>query len=51
VLVGADMLAPFQAVGNALPFLHEEGTVAQVAGALLFFALAVVLAKFAQRKV
>jgi uncharacterized oligopeptide transporter (OPT) family protein len=39
-----------QAIGNALPFLHE-GTSGYVASALLFIALAVVLARAAQKKV
>jgi putative OPT family oligopeptide transporter len=51
ILVGAEWLAPFQMLGNALPFLHDESTVAQIASALLFFALAVILARFAQKKV
>ena len=37
-------------IGNALPFLHE-GTSGYVASALLFLALAVVLARAAQKKV
>ena len=32
VLFGAEMLGPFQALGNALPFLHHEGTSGQIAG-------------------
>jgi hypothetical protein len=31
--------------------LHEETTIGHIAGGLLFFALAVVLARFAQRKI
>jgi putative OPT family oligopeptide transporter len=55
VLVGADqngyhVLPALQAVGNALPFLHAEGLSGQVAGALLFFALAVILARYGQRR-
>ena len=51
VLVGANWLAPFQAIGNALPFLHGTDTMGQVFGAALFFGLAVILARFAQRKI
>lgn len=50
VLFGANVLAPLQAIGNALPFLHGEDALGHVAGALLFLALAVVLARFAQRR-
>ena len=39
-----------QAIGNALPFLHD-GVIGYVAGALLFLALAIVLATSAQKKV
>jgi putative OPT family oligopeptide transporter len=50
VLVGADFLRPFQVVGDLLPALRGEDAVGQMAGGLLFFALAVILARFAQRK-
>ncbi|HVZ21061.1 MAG TPA: oligopeptide transporter, OPT family [Vicinamibacterales bacterium] len=57
VLVGAQQserfkavgLDRFQAIGNAIPFLHE-GTSGYVASALLFLALAVILARAAQKK-
>ncbi len=49
-LVGTGTIAPLQSIGNALPFLHEDNALGQILGALLFFALAVVLARFAQRK-
>ena len=39
-----------QAIGNLFPFLHE-GTSGYIASALLFIALAVVLARSAQKKV
>jgi putative OPT family oligopeptide transporter len=39
----------FQAIGNALPFLHE-GTSGYIAGALLFLALGIILARAAQKK-
>jgi hypothetical protein len=51
VLYGADMLGPFQSIGNAVPFLHGEGRSGQLAGALLFFALALILSRFARRKI
>ncbi len=50
ILVGTDTIAPFQAIGNALPFLHGEDAMGHILGALLFFALAVILARFAQRR-
>lgn len=50
ILYGTGTLPPFAAIGNALPFLHGENVVGQLAGAALFFVLAVVLARFAQRK-
>ncbi len=50
ILVGTDTIAPFQAIGNALPFLHGEDTMGQIFGALLFFGLVVILARFAQRR-
>jgi len=50
ILYGAAWLGPFQAVGNALPFLHEEGLSGQIAGALLFFSLAVILSRYGQRR-
>lgn len=54
VLVGAqqsgiNVLDTLQSVGNALPFLREEGLVGNLAGAGLFFALAVILARYAKR--
>ena len=39
-----------QVIGNMLPFLHD-GTSGYIASALLFLALAVVLARAAQKKV
>jgi putative OPT family oligopeptide transporter len=50
ILVGTGTIAPFQSIGNAVPILHGDGTVGQLAGSLLFLALAVVLARYAQRK-
>ena len=51
VLFGAEMLGPFQAIGNMLPALRGEDAFGQIAGGLLFFALAAILARFAQRKI
>jgi putative OPT family oligopeptide transporter len=51
VLVGADWLGPFQVVGDMVPALRGEDAFGQLAGGLLFFVLAVILARFAQRKV
>jgi putative OPT family oligopeptide transporter len=51
ILVGTNTIEPFQAIGNALPFLHGEGLAGQLAGALFFFALAMILARFAQRRI
>ncbi len=51
ILVGADWLRPFQVVGEMIPSLRGEEAFGQIAGAMLFLALAVVLTRFAQRKV
>ena len=51
VLVGTGTIAPFQAIGNAIPWLRTEGLVGQFAGAALFFGLAVIVARMAMRKV
>ncbi len=51
ILVGADWLRPFQVVGEMIPSLGGEEAFGQIAGAMLFLALAVVLTRFAQRKV
>jgi putative OPT family oligopeptide transporter len=50
VLVGTDTIGPFQAIGNAVPWLHDESTIAQLGSALLFFALAVVTARAARKR-
>ena len=42
VLVGTETIGPFQAIGNLVPWLHDEGAIAQIGSGLLFFALAVV---------
>jgi hypothetical protein len=48
--VGTGNIAAPQAIGNALAFLHE-GTSGYVFSALLFLALAGILARQAQKKV
>lgn len=55
ILVGAEqsgyaILPALQSVGNAMTFLRE-GNIGQIAGAAMFFVLAVILTRFAQRKV
>jgi putative OPT family oligopeptide transporter len=50
VLVGTGKIVVPEALGNALPFLHD-GASGYIASALLFMALAVVLARAAQKKV
>ncbi len=49
VLVGTQRIGTLQAIGNAVPFLHQ-GTVGLLFGCLLFFALAAILSRYAQRK-
>ncbi len=51
VLVGTGTIAPFQVIADAIPALHGEGPFAQIAGTLLFLALAIILARFAKRDV
>jgi putative OPT family oligopeptide transporter len=51
VLVGTETIAPFQAIGNALPFLHGEDAMGHLFGAALFLALAAILARAGQRTV
>jgi putative OPT family oligopeptide transporter len=51
VLVGTGTIAPLQAFGEAFPYFHEETMVGQLASALLFLALAVIVARTAMRKV
>jgi putative OPT family oligopeptide transporter len=50
VLVGTETIGPFQAIGNLVPWLHDEGTIAQIGSGLLFFALAAVTARAARRR-
>jgi putative OPT family oligopeptide transporter len=51
VLVGTETIGPFQKIGDLVPWFHTDGTMAQVASSLLFFALAVVTARAARRKI
>jgi len=51
ILVGTGYIAPFQSIGELIPALHEETAVGQVASALLFLALAVIVSRMAMRKV
>ncbi|MDO8680403.1 MAG: oligopeptide transporter, OPT family [Acidobacteriota bacterium] len=44
----ADYFAP---IGDIVPWLHGESAAAQLAGAVLFLALAVILSRFARRKI
>jgi putative OPT family oligopeptide transporter len=41
----------FLPIGNVLPWLHEENTAAHIAGGILFLILAVILSRFAKRKI
>ena len=50
VLVGTGRIDAFQAIGNAVPILHQ-GTAGYVASALLFLGLAVILGRAAQKKI
>jgi putative OPT family oligopeptide transporter len=49
VLVGTGKIGLFTAIGNAVPWLHE-GVQGLIFGCLLFFALAAILSRYAQRK-
>ena len=51
VLVGTETIAPFQAIGNALPFLHGEDAIGHLLGAALFLALGLILARAGQRTI
>jgi putative OPT family oligopeptide transporter len=51
VLVGTGYIEPFQSIGNILPALHGETALGQIASALLFVALAVIVSRMAMRKV
>jgi putative OPT family oligopeptide transporter len=51
ILVGTGNIAMLQRLGEALPAFHSEGVSGHIATALLFLALAVVVARTAMRKV
>jgi putative OPT family oligopeptide transporter len=51
ILVGTNMIGPFQAIGNALPFLHGDDAMGHILGGVLFLALAVILSRYAQRRI
>jgi len=51
ILVGTGNIAMFQGIGEMLPALHSDGVSGQIATALLFLALAIVVARTAMRKV
>jgi putative OPT family oligopeptide transporter len=50
ILVGTGYAEPLATVGNYLPWFHADDVVGKVASALLFLALAVIVARAAQRK-
>ena len=50
ILVGRNYIPYFHEIGNALPFLHGEDAMGHILGGLLFLALAVILGRFAQRR-
>ena len=50
VLFGRNIISEAESVTGVIPFLHE-GTSGMIAGAALFLALAVVLARAAQKKI
>jgi len=51
ILVGTGSIEPFQSIGNLIPAMHGETAVGQIASALLFVALAVIVSRMAMRKV
>jgi len=51
ILVGTGNIAVFQGIGEMVPALHSDGVSGQIATALLFLALAIVVARTAMRKV
>jgi putative OPT family oligopeptide transporter len=51
LLVGTNTIGPFQAIGNMIPWFHDETAIAQLASGLLFFGLAAVTARAARRQV
>ena len=51
VLVGTNTIQPFQSIGAAFPYFRGENLIGELAGAALFAALAVIVARTALRKV
>jgi uncharacterized oligopeptide transporter (OPT) family protein len=51
ILVGTGTIEPFQRVGNLVPFLHQEGVAGKLGTALLFLALAIIVARAARKKI
>jgi putative OPT family oligopeptide transporter len=51
ILVGTKTIGPFQQLGAMFPWFHEDTALGGVASALLFAALAAVVARMAMRKV
>jgi hypothetical protein len=49
--VGTGNIAVFQRIGDVAPALHSDGTAGQISTALLFLALAIIVARTALRKV
>jgi hypothetical protein len=49
--VGTDTIGPFQSIGNALPWFHDDTSLAKIASGLLFLTLAMVTARAAKRKI
>jgi putative OPT family oligopeptide transporter len=50
ILFGNGIIGDAEGVTGVIPFLHE-GTSGQIAGVLLFLALAIILARFGQKKI
>jgi hypothetical protein len=50
-LVGTDNIAPFQKLGAIFPYFNGVTMLAQIASALLFFALAVIVAMQGRKKI
>jgi putative OPT family oligopeptide transporter len=51
ILVGTNTIQPFQSVGAAFPYFRGEDLTGEIAGAVLFGVLAVIVARTALRKV
>jgi putative OPT family oligopeptide transporter len=51
ILVGTGTIAPLQAIGGAFPYFAQDTVVGELASSALFFALAVIVARMAMRKV